>query len=236
MALSYLRGSCWPATVREHPNLASLTPREQTDIFEKITPLLKDQNAETRKLAAQTLGDASNPWAGNLQSQKTLVTLPSLIDAYRNEPPGETRNEMALIVLRMGGAVRWAEITGNPNGTLIIVEAYPDDTAKPTNIQLYLFNQSLEEYAIAELPTLIFEQLGRDDKVLKRQSMPLNVTYPKDIWQKGWPNGNACVYATVSLSSLTVGRWRFVVEGTLGNDPSKKWRSEPAILDVKWKP
>lgn len=236
MALYRFRGSCWVRWQKQkHPNLADITPDEQTEIIRKITPLLKDPDREIRGQAANVLADASSPRDGNMRDRDTDAALPALIEAYRNEPPGHERNEMAEIILRLGKEGVWEKASGNPDGMLVVLhKPYQKTEYGREVIAFQMLNRSSSGMKIiTKQPMLIMERLDDNGKVQDRRSMPVPVSYPKDIWKKGWSHNQGVVSVEVPRASLTEGKWRFTLEGVIGKENAQKWRSEPAVFEVK---
>jgi len=235
MALYRLRGSCWARwQQQQHPNLADITPDEQAGIIREISPLLKDPDREIRGLAAKALADASSPCDGNMRDRDTDAALPVLIEAYAKEPPGNERNEMAQIVLRLGKEDVWQRISGNPDGLLVVLHSFNRNTNYGRETIAFQANSlGLGTKTITEQPTLVMERLGDDNEAKERRSMPLPVSYPKDIWKQGWSNHQGVISVEVPAASLAEGQWRFSVEGVVGKEDVRKWHSEPAILELK---
>ena len=235
MALDRLRGSMWPRwQTGEHPNLANVTPQEQAEMIEKTTPLLKSKDDEVRGLAARVLADVSSPHDGAIQGRDTAAAMPALAEAYRKEPPGSTRNEIAEIVHREGGAGLWERLSGNPAGILVIVYSFNmNENYGREAIHFSARIPRLAGKAISEQPTLVMERLGEKDAVVERKTMPLPVSNPKDLWKKGWSDHDGVISVEVPSASMAEGLWRFVLEGTAGTQPRKKWRSEPGLFQLK---
>lgn len=235
LALDWLYASCWVKRHQErHPGLADITPKEQAEIILKLSPLLKDADHGVRGLAARAIADASSPRDGSRRDRDTDAALPALIDAYRNEPPSYTRNEMAEIVLRLGGENAWVTASGNPGGILVVLQSLcqRNDYGRD-RICFQMNNFSLGTHnTITDQPTLIMERLGDKGEVQKRVSMPLPVSYPQDLWKKGWSNCQGCISVEVPRASLAKGRWRFTVEGTTGKEVRVQWHSEPEVIEL----
>ncbi|HUT14319.1 MAG TPA: hypothetical protein VMY42_27785 [Thermoguttaceae bacterium] len=232
MALYRLRGSCWAGwQQQQHPNLADITPDEQAGIIRQISPLLKAPDREVRGLAAKVLADASSPRDGNMPDRDTDAALPVLIEAYAKELPGNERNEMAEIVLRLGKEDLWQRASGNPDGLLVVLHSFNRNTnyGRET-IAFQAISLGLGMKIIAEQPTLIMERLGDNNEAKERRSMPLPVSYPKDIWKQGWSNHQGVISVEVPADLLAEGQWRFTVEGVVGKDNVRNWHSEPALF------
>lgn len=235
-ALCHLSRSFWPRhhRRREFPHLANITPQEQAEIIEKTAPFLKSKEAEFRRLAVRALACASSARDGNLKHRDTRAALPLLIEAYRREPPGSVRNQLAETVRDLSGEQTWQEVSGNSDRMLVVLYSFGMNSNYGWEKISFNMNMSLlggKIRGIYRQPTLIVERLDQNAEVVQRKTMPLPVSYPKNIWVKGWTN--QVISVEVPSAGMAEGTWRFVVEGVAGKDRRTKWRSEPGLFRLK---
>jgi hypothetical protein len=86
-----------------------LTEKEQEDLIDRLTPLFQVRSAAIRA-AARTLHAASAPRDEALRQRQTKRALVALVAAYRREPPGEARDDLAAAVHAIGkdrDEVKW---------------------------------------------------------------------------------------------------------------------------------
>ncbi len=237
MALYHLMSSFWPRHhYPKYPGLANVSPEEQTEMINRVSPLLKDKDAEMRGLATRALDNVSDPRDGALSDRTTQAALPALIAAYGKEPPGNTRNKLAEAIRDLGGEKRWKDVSGNPGGMLVILYSFSLNNnygREKIHFSMLMPGVGGSINTIQRQPTLILERLAADGKIAERKTMPLPVDYPKDIWTKGWHAYSGMISADIPSAKMAEGPWRFTVEGVAGKDSQHPWRSEPGLFELK---
>ncbi len=212
----------------ETPGTAArpLTGKEQEDLIDGLVPLLKAKSAAIRAAAARALNAASAP-----REHQTQRALGALTAAYRAEPPGPARDEIAAATYAIGGPAHWQEVSGNPRGLFARLHDFGHRDGK-VFFWLHLETGGL---AVHECPTLLLEWLDprRGSGVAERKEQPLPVVNLRRPWNEGW-DGNTYLLVEVPTGALGEGTWRVTVRGTAGKDGDKvKWAAEPRTFAVK---
>src|SRR6185437_12939868 len=104
----------WAGPPQRLPKVQSLEAKEQTDLLDRLIPLLTASSAPLRAAAALAIRRASHPEVISGEHKESQRALPALRKAYRAEPPGDARDELAEAVCVVGGGKLWQELTGNP--------------------------------------------------------------------------------------------------------------------------
>jgi hypothetical protein len=200
-----------------------LAEKEQEDLIDHLIPLLQTKTAAIRASAARALHAASGP-----REHQTKRALAALTAAYRAEPPGSARDDIAAAVHAIGGAAHWQEVSGNPRGLFARLHDLGHQGSK-VFFWLHLEAAGLSVY---ECPTLTLERLdGAKVAETKTELLPvLNLPPP---WNDGW-EGRPYLLAEFPTGGLAPGTWRVTVRGTAGKDKEKvKWSAEPRTFAVK---
>jgi hypothetical protein len=207
---------------------APLTGKEQTELIDRLVPLLKSKRPPVRAAAARALHAASAPRDGALHQRETRRALAALVAAYRAEPPGQARDDLSAAVHGIGGADLWRELTGNPHGLFARLHDYGYRDGR-LSFFLQLDAAGLSVY---ESPTFVLERLD-GGKVADTKTELLPVTNLPRSWNDGWA-GTPYLLADVPLPpGLKPGSWRITVRGTAGRGKDKvKWASEPRSFAV----
>jgi hypothetical protein len=210
----------WPASQERLPRVRSLDAEEQADLLARLTPLLTSTSAPLRAATARALRRASR--------KEIRSALPALVKAYRAEPPGAARDELAEAVCVVGGEKLWQELTGNPPRVLVRLR---DIERRDQQVHFWL-NLLPSDRIVYEQPTLLLERLDKANKVVETKRMPLPVVNLSKPWSEGW-NGGSLLLAQFSVKDFKPGVWRASVQGTVGKDKDKrKWTAEPKTFVV----
>jgi hypothetical protein len=220
------RRTLWPEAA-ELPG-RTLTEKEQADLIDRLTPLLKSKSAVLRAAAARALHAASTPRDGALRGRETKRALAALVAVYRAEPPGQARDDLAAAVHEIGGPAYWQELTGNPRGLFARLHDFGHRNGR-LSFWLYLEAAGLSVY---ECPTYVLERLD-GGKVADTKTELLPVTNLPRSWNDGW-DGSPYLLAEFPLPALAPGTWRVTVRGTAGKGKDRvKWAAEPRTIVVK---
>ncbi|TET39176.1 MAG: hypothetical protein E3J72_01175 [Planctomycetota bacterium] len=223
-ALSFLSSSFWSRPYENYPKSRMLDKKEQIDILDKLIPLLKVEDAELRWEVVRTIRRASSR-----SYAYTNHALPALLEAYKVEPPGEARDELAYTIIRLGGNGLWEKLTNNPHGILVTLYSF----AQHDNNISFNLNRQHGYGTVYECPVMILERLDDSGKVAETRQMPLPATYLPNPWEAGWPHSMGSINVKFSVAGFTPGKWRVTVKGTAGKDENKaRWTSEPKIFNV----
>jgi hypothetical protein len=217
----------WTETAEK--SIRRLTEKEQADLIDRLSPLLRDRSAAVRAAAARTLHAASAPPGGG--EHETKRALAALTAAYRREPPGEARDEIAAAVHALGGPGHWQELTGNPRGLFGRLHDFGHRDGQ-VFFWLHLETPGL---SVFECPNLTLERLEAG-KAVETNTEPLRVANLPRAWKDGW-DGGPYLLVEVPTGTLAAGTWRVTVRGTAGQDKDKvKWAAEPRTFAVKPRP
>ena len=202
----------------------SLDEKEQINLIDHITPLLKNTNPHIRCQAAQALLEISWPQSESLKSFCTQRALSALTTAYQAEPPGYPRNALAEAVGNMVDSKRWQELCGNAHGVVVVLNPGCGQGA-----EAYCFVGAMQAKAeIQENPGFVFDRLDDKQKVVERKEMRLEHAKGNYMWpsERG---GGFCEEFKFSMADFTPGLWRMTVKGVAGDDKAP-WASEPCLL------
>jgi hypothetical protein len=227
-ALTYLADpqTLWIAPSNGSQLWETLGNEEQGELIERLTPLLKSSSAPVRSAATRALQNLSHPNDAVLHHRETKRALPALVAAYRSEPAGPVRDDLAEAVCLIGGSSHWQELTGNPSGLLARL-CDLEQRGKEVSFWLSL---SPTDRSVYECPTLVLERMDPRGKVLETKNLPLPVVAMPRPWSEGW-DGSALLLVQFSLEQLAPGTWRIGVQGTVGKDKDKvKWSAEPRMI------
>jgi hypothetical protein len=229
LALLAHRRTLW--TEEPEQSVRPLTEKEQADSIDRLTPLLQDPSAAIRAAAARTLHAASAPRDEALRERQTKRALTALAAAYRREPPGEARDDLAAAVHAIGGPAHWQELTGNPRGLFARLHDFGHRGGKV----FFWLHLDAAGLSVHECPTLVLEKLDgrKGGGVAEKKEQPLPVVNLPRPWNEGW-NGSGYLLVEVPMGTLAEGTWRLTVRGTAGKDKDKvKWTAEPRTFAVK---
>ncbi len=182
-----------------------LTEKEQIELIDRLTPLLKAKSPMLRAAAARALHAASAPRDGALRGRWTKRALTALAAAYRAEPPGQARDELAAAVHEIGGPALWQELTGNPRGLFARLHDFAIYNRR-LSFWLQLEAAGLSVY---ECPTYVLERLD-GGKVAETRTEPLPVTNLPRSWNDGW-DGSPYLLSEIPMPALAPGSWRITV-------------------------
>jgi hypothetical protein len=208
----------WPAS-----RGVSLTAAEQERFLDRLAPLLAVKVPGLRAAGARVVRHLSVPPAGRLPSKRALA---ALVSAYKEEPTGPVRDELAEAVCAVGGPAHWQELRGNPSGLLVRLR---DLERQGGEVHFWLSMTPCGQ-AVRERPTLLLERLGLLGIPAQTKRLPLPVSNLPRPWHEGW-DGREYLLVQLPLKDLAPGTWRLTVEGTAGKD-RKKWTSEPRTFDI----
>jgi hypothetical protein len=211
----------WPPPSGGPSRVQPLEGKEQVDLLDRLTPLLKEKEASLRAATARTLHSLSAAGAPPPDELRTKRALPALVAAYRAEAPGPARDELADAVCAIGGPAHWQELTGNPPGLLVCVR---DLGLRARDRQAYFWlSMRPGGRAVHEPPTLILERLDKDGKVVEKQQRPLPAVSLPTPW-----DGSTYLLVQFSVEKFKPGTWRVSVHGTAAKGADKvKWAAEP---------
>ncbi len=236
LELLALSGTLWspPTWLVDRGASEPLDEAEQISLIEKITPLLKHAYPRTRAGAAQALLEMSLPQSDSLKSFHTQRAMSALTAAYREEPPGYTRDALAEAVGSIAGPKRWEELTGNAHGVVAILHSSCGKSADASCTVVALRAKA----KVQDDPLFVFERI--DDKGNVAETIKLGLEHSKHPGLYMWLSERPAAFCqdfNFSMADFTPGVWRLTVEGFAGDDKAP-WSSEPCILrlDPRQKP
>lgn len=156
-------------------------------------------------------------------------TLDAVIEAYRRQPPGRGRVEMAARIIDIGGEYVWQQLSGNPDKILV-------------NLQSARIRRD-ERRAVVRFT--IFQSIHHDKGDLFKASKPVAALEKLDTHGTGEPHvlplsylanassgGRGPWIAEVPADLLSPGKWQLIVVGKVDAVDDYEWCSEPAVVDV----
>jgi hypothetical protein len=211
----------WPPTPEGPSRVQPLEGKEQADLLDRLTPLLKAKETPLRAAAARALHFLSATEPPAPERLRIGTALPALVAAYRAEAPGPARDELADAVCAVGGPTHWQELTGNPPGLLACVR---DLGLRDQDRQAYFWlSMRPGGRAVHEPPTLTLERLDKNGKVLEKQQRPLPAANLATPW-----DGSTFLLVQFSVEKFKPGTWRVSVHGTAARGADRvKWTAEP---------
>jgi len=213
------------ATAHTLRGKSALDSVEQTELLERLRPLLQARSAGLRSQAAKTILEVSRPLGEKGEFSRKL--LPELIAAYKAEPAGVARDALAEAVCNVGGEKEWQGLTGQPMG---LAAAIQTPRARQDQVLFWVVLRG-REVRVTEVPTLLLERLDPAGKVLEKKSEPLPTTLPQPGgWAGGW-DGSVPLLVEFVVQPLELGNWRMRVEGVSGKE-RHRWQSEPRLFKV----
>ena len=215
----------WAGPLQRLPRVQFLDAKEQTDLIDRLTPLLASKSAPLRAAAARTLRCASHPEVIADEHPKSQRALPALVKAFRLEYPGEPRDEIAEAICVLD-AKRWRELSGNPPGMVVLLR---DLERRDKQVHFWLNLRPCGQ-VIYEQPTLVLERINQSQAAMETKQMPLPVANLPRPWSEGW-DGRSILLVEFSVQDFKDGSWRVSVRGTAGKDKSK-WASEPKTFVI----
>ncbi len=219
----------WAGPLERLPQVQPLDAREQMELLDRLTPLLATPSAPLRAAAAAAIRRASIPDVLPDTHPHSRRALPDLVKAYRAEPPGEARDELAEAVCVVGGPKHWQELTGNPPRVLVRLRGL--ERREP--LVYFWLNLLPCGQAVYECPTLRLERLDKANKVAEMKQIPLPVVHKDKAWGVGW-DGDSLLFVQFAVQDFKPGTWRVTVQGTAGKDKDKqKWVSEPKTFVIE---
>jgi hypothetical protein len=220
----------WPEPSQEKAgHIEALGEQEQVDLLDRLTPLLKAPDERLRGAAARALFAASHPADSARSGRQTMRALAALSAAYRTQPPGPTRDDLAEVVCTLGGPAHWQGVSGNPRGLCGWLRDFDRQQAQAA-FWLQLRTGAL---TVLECPTLRLERLEPTGKVAETKDRPLSAVNLPRPWNEGW-DGAALLLVEFPTGMLAPGTWRVTVTGTAGIGPDRvKWTTEPKTLVIR---
>jgi hypothetical protein len=216
----------WPAVRSEAIPIQRLEAREQTELLNGLTPLLKGKTETVRLAAVRTILQISSPAPGLGLQLESKQALPALVAAYGAEQPGAMRDGLAEAICVIGGPQHWHELSGNPAGLLACLQ----DQGRRDDQVFFWLSLRRSGPPVYESPTLVLERLDTSNKVVEKKTLSLPVVNLPRPWSEGW-DGTTLLYTQFPVTDLKAGPWRIQVQGTAGKDQAKvAWRSEPRLL------
>jgi hypothetical protein len=217
----------WAGPLPRFPRLRFLDAKEQTDLIDRLTPLLASKSAPLRAATARTLRCVCNPEVVADEHRKSQRALPALVKAFRLEYPGEPRDQIASAIGVLG-AKHWQELTGNPPGMVVLLR---DLERRDKQVHFWLNLRPCGQ-VVYEQPTLVLERINQSQAAMETKQMPLPVANLPRPWGEGW-DGSSVLLVEFSVQDFKDGTWRVSVRGTAGKDKDKsKWTSEPKTFVI----
>jgi hypothetical protein len=223
------RPTLWPEAAEEQRGRAqTLGEQEQASLIERLTPLLRWPSQALRAAAARALLSISCPADRARSRLETKAALTALTVAYRKEPPGPARDDLAEAVARIGGPIHWQTVSGNPRGLRGRLRDF-ERRGRQVSFWLQLETGGLRVF---ECPTLRLERLDSGDKPAETKEQPMPVTNLPKPWKEGW-DGTSCLLVELPVGTLAPATWRVTVLGTAGKGKTlSKWTAEPRTFVI----
>jgi hypothetical protein len=215
----------WAGPLQRLPRVQFLDAKEQTDLIDRLAPLLPSKSAPLRAAAARTLRCASHPEVVADEHPKSQRALPALVKAFRLEYPGEPRDQIAEAIGVLD-AKCWQELTGTPSGMVVLLR---DLERRDKQVHFWLHLRPCGQ-TIYEQPTLVLERINQSQAAMETKQMPLPVANLPRPWNEGW-DGSSILLVEFSVQDFKDGTWRVSVRGTADKDKSK-WISEPKTFVI----
>jgi hypothetical protein len=229
LALLGNRQTLWPAAGDGDGPARVLGEQEQTDLIDRLTPLLRARGGPVRGAAARALLAASVPGDGAVAGRATRRALPALTTAYRAESPGPARDDLAEAVHDVGGPGHWQGVTGNPRGLLARLRDFELRGGQAS----FWLGMTVGGLPVYEPPTLVLERLDPAGQVAEKKEQPLPARNRDRPWAEGW-DGGSYLLVEFAATALIPGTWRVTVRGTAGKDGDKvRWTAEPRTFVVR---
>jgi hypothetical protein len=211
----------------EQRGVEPLGQTEQAGLIDGLTPLLQDPAPRVRAAAAKVLQSASCPGDGARSDRDTHRALPALTAAYKAEPPGPTRDDLAEAVAILGGPAHWLEVSGNTQG----LRGHLRDFNRRDAQAYFWLELASSGLSVFECPRLRLERLEANGKVAEIREQPLGVVHLPRPWKEGW-DGQPLLLVEFATTNQSPGTWRATVAGTAGR-AKLKWVSEPKTFVVQ---
>jgi len=213
------------------PGLAdsmSVTEEEQAEIIDRLIPLLSEKEPELRRYAVRAIHYASVPHDGALEDRVTTQALDDLARAYRREPPGSVRNELARAIAWIGDESYWKTLTGNP-ARMIAVLTTPDVDDGYVTMTMSMVAPS--DGRLYQHPAVVLENPAKPNESI---ILPQHVLQPpRDGWESGWGYSDGDIVIRIPVAWIGEGRWHIHVGGMAGKEGEEGvWRSEAQLLEL----
>lgn len=216
----------WAGPLERLPKVQSLDAKEQTDLIDRLLPLLAAKSAPLRAATARTLRCVSHPDVLPQEHPHSQRALPALVKAFRLEYPGEARDEIAEAICALDSDKQWPELSGNPAGMVVLLR---DLERRGKQVHFWLYLRPCGQ-TVSEQPTLLLERINLSQAALETKQMPLPVVNLSRPWSEGW-DGGSVLLVEFSVDGFKDGTWRVSVRGTAGKD-KRKWTSEPKTFVI----
>jgi hypothetical protein len=211
------------------PEPRSMTAEEYRQIKAATLALLEHSDPQLRRFTtwlAQRL-DAVKP---DLHiDPRPRETLDAVIEAYRRQPPGHGRVEMAARLIDMGGEYVWQQISGNPDKILVDLQGARIRRDERGAVVRFTIFQSIHhgrgDLFTASKPVAAMEKLDTDGTG-ERHVLPLFYL------ANASSGGNGPWIAEVPAERLSPGKWQLIVVGKVDAVDDYEWCSEPAVVNV----
>jgi len=206
----------------------SVTEEEQAEIIDRLIPLLFEKEPELRRYAVRAIHHASNPHDGALEDRLTTQALDDLTRAYRREPPGSVRNELARAIPWIGDESYWKTLTGNP-ARMIAVLTTPDVDDGYVTMSMSMVAPS--DGKLYQHPAVVLENPAKPNESI---ILPQHVLEPpRDGWESGWGYSDGDIVIRIPVQWIVEGRWHIHVGGLAGKGGEMGvWRSEAQLLNL----
>ncbi|MDZ4783732.1 MAG: hypothetical protein SGJ19_26085 [Planctomycetia bacterium] len=198
-----------------------MTPQEQLEMIDRVTPLLTHEDREMRAAAVDCLWRASGPSDGNLQHVDTKHAVQALSELYATERDAHVRERLATTLRAMGDEWSWQQISGNPRGMVVIARV-----AEARAVELLFQLNLIYTRTQRTLPPVAkFEQRDeRGDVAISALVTPI-VKTTKDRAMREVSTWIERGELTLPVGDLQPGVWRVTFEGF--TDENEPWHSEP---------
>jgi hypothetical protein len=217
----------WSAYCDEHPGTRVATRDEQKMILERFSPMIDDKDAAFRLAAVRCLQAASYPGDANFDRMISKQAVPALVKRYHCERNTEVRDEIVHALRYIEDEAFWQKLTGNPAGIVVFLQ---EPHIKPNVLE---FDMNLEHTRakIMSVPSFRCEKLQPDGSVSQTQTIKATISYPKNLFTRGWENADM-VTMTMPSSQLEPGNWCVTLEGRW---KGQMWRSESLEVSIPGK-
>ncbi|HEX5445460.1 MAG TPA: hypothetical protein VFW87_16660, partial [Pirellulales bacterium] len=160
-------------------------------------------------------------------------TLDAVIEAYRRQPPGRGRVEMAARIINMGGEDVWQQLSGNPQKILVDLQSARIRRDKSRAVLRCTIFQSIHhekgDLFEASKPVARLEKL---DEKLGADGTGEQHVLPLSYLANASSGGSGPWIAEVPADLLSPGKWQLTVVGKVDAADDHEWCSEPAVVDV----
>lgn len=211
------------------PEPRSMTSEEYRQIKAATLALLEHSDPQLRRsttCVAERL-DAVKP---ELRIEpRPRETLDAVIEAYRRQPPGRGRVEMAASIIHMGGEYVWQQLSGNPDKILVDLQGARIRRDERGAVLRFTIFQSIHhgkgDLFTASKPVAALEKLDTHGAG-ERHVLPLFHLANASSGGKGpW-------IAEVPADLLSPGKWQLIVVGKVDAVDDYEWCSEAAVVDL----